>query len=44
MKRTPYASAVESLMYVMICTKLNIVYVVGVVSRYMSNLESIIGR
>ena len=32
-----YASAVGSLMYVMLCTKPNIFYSVGIVSRYQSN-------
>ena len=33
----PYASTVGSLMYVMVCMRLNIAYVVGVVSRFLSN-------
>lgn len=37
MKRVPYASAISSLMYVMVCTRPNIAHAVGVVSRYMSN-------
>ena len=32
-----YASVVGSLMYVMVCTRLDIAYVVGVVSRFLSN-------
>ena len=35
--RVPYASAVGSLMYVMMCTRPDICYVVGLVSRYQSN-------
>ncbi|TYK04838.1 gag/pol protein [Cucumis melo var. makuwa] len=35
----PYASAVGSLMYAMLCTRLDICYSVGIVSRYQSNLE-----
>ena len=35
--KAPYAFAIGSLMYVMICTRLDITHVVGVVSRYMSN-------
>ena len=31
-----YASAFCSLMYAMVCTRLNIAHVVGVLSRYMS--------
>ena len=34
MKRIPYASAVESLIYVMLCTKPDICFVVKVVSRF----------
>ena len=37
MAKVPYSSAVGSLMYAMICTRLDIAYAVGVVSRYMSN-------
>jgi hypothetical protein len=36
MSRVPYASAVGSLMYAMVCTRLDISHVVGVLSRYMS--------
>ena len=35
--RIPYASAIESLMYVMMCTRPDICYAVGLVSRYQSN-------
>jgi hypothetical protein len=38
MSRVPYASAVGSLMYAMVCTRLNIAHAVGVLSRYMSKL------
>ena len=37
MVRIPYASAVGSLMYTMICTRPDIALTVGVVSRYMAN-------
>ena len=37
MKHVPYASAVGSLMYAMLCTRPNIFYAVGVVSQYQSN-------
>ena len=37
-RKVPYASAVASLMYVMLCTRLDICYSVGMVSRYQSNL------
>ena len=35
--KMPYASAVGSIMYAMVATQPNLAYVVGVVSRYMSN-------
>ena len=38
MRRVPYASAVGSLMYAMVCTRPDIAYAVGVVSRFLSNL------
>ncbi|KAA0036657.1 gag/pol protein [Cucumis melo var. makuwa] len=37
MSNIPYASAIGSLMYAMLCTKPNICYSVGRVSRYQSN-------
>ena len=37
MRRIPYASAVGSLMYDMLCTRPDICYAVGIVSRYQSN-------
>ncbi|XP_031256212.1 uncharacterized protein LOC116114197 [Pistacia vera] len=37
MAKAPYASAIDSLMYAMVCTRPDIAHVVGVVSRYMSN-------
>ena len=39
MAKVPYASAVGSLMYDMMCTRPDICYVVGLVSRYQSNPE-----
>jgi hypothetical protein len=39
MSKVPYASAISSLMYAMMCTRPNIVHAVGVVSRYISNLS-----
>ena len=39
MSKVPYASVIGSLMYDMVCTKPDIAYVVGVVSRYMSRPE-----
>jgi hypothetical protein len=38
MSRVPYSSTIDSLMYEMICTRLDIAHVVAVVSRYMNNL------
>ena len=38
MRHIPYALVVGSLIYVMFCTRLDIYYVVGIVSRYQSNL------
>lgn len=37
MSRVPYASAVGSLMFAMICTKSDIAQAVGAVSRYIAN-------
>ena len=37
MRRVPYTSAVGSLMYAMLCTRPDICYAVGVVSRFQSN-------
>eukprot|EP00253_Pinus_taeda_P018545 PITA_18545 len=39
MSHVPYASAVGSLMYAMVCTRPNIAHVVGVLSRFMSKLR-----
>ena len=38
MSKVPYASALGSLMYVMVCTRPDIAHAVGVVSRFMSKL------
>ena len=37
MRQVPYASIVGSLMYAMLCTKLDICYSIGMVNRYQSN-------
>ena len=37
MNKISYASTVGSLMYTMLCTRLDICYVVGLVSQYQSN-------
>ena len=39
MSRVPYANAVGSLMYAMVCTRPDLAYVVSTVSRFMSNPE-----
>ncbi|GJZ32689.1 retrovirus-related pol polyprotein from transposon TNT 1-94 [Tanacetum coccineum] len=38
MAKVPYASVVGSVMYTMVCTRLDIAHAVGVVSKFMSNL------
>ena len=38
MRGIPYASAVGSLMYTMLCTRPDICFVVGMVRRYQSDL------
>ena len=38
MTKVLYASAVGSLMYVMVCTRPDLAYTVGVVSRFLSNM------
>ena len=37
MQKVPYASVVGSLMYAQICTHPNIAFIVGELSRYLSN-------
>ncbi|KAL3835280.1 hypothetical protein ACJIZ3_003671 [Penstemon smallii] len=37
MQKIPYASAVGSLMYAMVCTRPDIAHAVGIVSRFLSN-------
>ena len=37
MEKVPYASVVGSLMYAMLCTRPDICYAVGIVSRYQLN-------
>ena len=37
MSKVPYSSAIGSLMYAMMCTRLDICYVVGLASRFQSN-------
>ena len=38
MSKVPYSSAIGSLLYAMVCTRLDIAHVVGVVSRYIKDL------
>lgn len=42
MNRIPYASAIRSLIYTMLCTRLDMVHAVSVTSRYQSNLDEFI--
>nr|GEV22460.1 hypothetical protein [Tanacetum cinerariifolium] len=44
MSKVPYANAVGSLMYLMVCTRPDIAYAVNVVSRYLANLGKIIRK
>uniref|UniRef100_A0A0V0GYW8 Putative ovule protein n=1 Tax=Solanum chacoense TaxID=4108 RepID=A0A0V0GYW8_SOLCH len=44
MSKVPYASAVGSIMYAMVCTCPNVAQSVSVVSRYMENQEKGIGK
>ena len=37
MQQIPYASAIGSLMYAQVCTRQDIVYIVGMLGRYLSN-------
>ena len=37
MSKVPYAEAIGNLMYAMLCTRLNVCFVVGMVSSYQSN-------
>jgi hypothetical protein len=38
MSNVPYSSTIGNLMYMMVCTRLDIVHAMGVVSRYMNNI------
>ncbi len=44
MAKVPYASAIGSLMYAMVCTRPDIAHAVGVVSRFASNPGNSIGN
>ena len=37
MQQIPYASAIGSLMYVQVCTRSDIAYVISMLGRYLSN-------
>jgi len=37
MDKVPYSSVVESLMYAIVCTRVDIAHAVGVVSRFLDN-------
>ncbi|XP_062102836.1 secreted RxLR effector protein 161-like [Humulus lupulus] len=38
MKNVPYSNAVRSIMYLMVCTRPDLAYVISVLSKYISNL------
>jgi hypothetical protein len=38
MSKIPYASTIDILMYAMVCTRPNIAYSVGVLSKFLANL------
>ncbi|GJW02682.1 hypothetical protein Tco_1561538 [Tanacetum coccineum] len=44
MSKVPYANAVGSLMYLMVCTRPDIAYAVSIVSRYLANPGLVYGR
>ena len=39
MSSIPYASAIGSIMYAMLCTRPNVAYALGIVSRFQADLE-----
>lgn len=39
MENVPYTSIIGSLMYVMVCTRINITYVVGFMGSFMKNIR-----
>ena len=39
MKAIPYASAIGSLQYAQVCTRLDLAFVIGLLGRYQSNPE-----
>jgi hypothetical protein len=39
MKSVPYASAVRSLMYAQVCTRPDLVFVIGMLEKYQKNLD-----
>jgi hypothetical protein len=43
MEKVPYSSAVGSLMYLMVCTRLDIAQAVSVVSKYFSYRKGALG-
>jgi ATP-binding cassette subfamily B (MDR/TAP) protein 1 len=44
MERIPYASAIGSIIYVMLCTKLDVSYALSITNRYQSILVRITRR
>lgn len=41
MKSVPYSNVIGSLMFLMVCTRLDLTFFVSVVSRYMPNLDKL---
>lgn len=41
MAKVPYASAIGSLMYVMMCTRPDLYFAIGMVNRYQSNFRRV---
>jgi len=39
MEKISYVSAIESIMYAMLCTRLDVSYTLSITSRYQSNLD-----
>ena len=42
MQKIPYVLVVGSLMYAQVCTSPNIAYIVGMLDRYLSNLDHVV--
>lgn len=42
MGKVPYANVVASVMYIMVCARLDRAFTISVLSKYMSNLDEVI--